>query len=295
MHQFGHAIPGAAEFLKFLMSDNIPFTLITNECRYTRIALQAKLQGILGVEVPKERIYTCANAARDFVAKSVASGWRGNIFVVGEEGMVVNVKSGLSGAEGCRVVTGTDDFDGHCDFVIIGTVVTGGPNDNWIQAERASDFLRKGAKLLYSNPDWFEVASDGSYKFGCPMPTIDLLMQTTGCSAYNLGKPNPWMLRCARDQLIRTILSPLGERASDFVRGTIDPKDFLFVGDSLNTDVRTAIENDIDAALVLSGTTTKDSLMKSSLQPNWVFDSIAGVHESLQEGKLVRGGRNHSF
>jgi ribonucleotide monophosphatase NagD (HAD superfamily) len=59
-------------------------------------------------------------------------------------------------------------------------------------------------------------------------------------------------------------------------------KDVLFVGDSINTDIRTAIENGIDCALVMSGTTTPEKLLASALQPNFVFPSIKELHETLQ-------------
>merc|ERR1719401_3024449 len=144
-------------------------------------------------------------------------------------------------------------------------------------AEQASNYLRRGAKLLYSNPDWYEVTAEGEYKFGCPMSVVHLLMQTTGCSSYNLGKPNPFMLRQAHRQLINTVLSPLSTAHRNFVNRRVDLSEVLFVGDSVNTDVRTAIENGIDAALVLSGTTSAEKLKLSALQPNYVFDNIEAL------------------
>ena len=44
----------------------------------------------------------------------------------------------------------------------------------------------------------------------------------------------------------------------------------LFVGDSLATDMQTSLENDIDCALVFSGTTTRDGLNRSPLTPTYV-------------------------
>eukprot|EP00928_Gymnodinium_smaydae_P036694 TRINITY_DN25610_c1_g1_i1.p1 TRINITY_DN25610_c1_g1~~TRINITY_DN25610_c1_g1_i1.p1 ORF type:complete len:403 (-),score=64.49 TRINITY_DN25610_c1_g1_i1:220-1374(-) len=296
LHQFGNEVDGAKDFINYLLTESVPFTLVTNECRYTRRSLQAKLNGILDVEVPLAQIYTAACSARDYFARVVASGWRGNVYVIGEDGLKDSVREALG--EGCRIISGKPgegEADEHCDFVLIGTVATGGPNDSWTYAERASVYLRSGAKLVYTNPDTHEVTETGEFKFGCPMPIVNLLMQTTGCSSYNLGKPNPFMLRRAHDQLVNTLLSRLSEVERTFVTGHVSFRDVLFVGDSLGTDVRTAIENDIDVALVLSGCTTREQLEKSALQPNFVFEDISALHKHMQEGKLTRDLRNHSL
>lgn len=297
LHQFGKPVPGAKEFLEALLSESIPFIVITNECRYTSTDLQGKLVDVLGVSVPTSQIYTAANSARDFFRHNVQRGWVGNIFAIGEPGLIKNLESGLKGSTG-RVVTSAnwpENQDVHCDFVCIGTVVTGGPNDSWVNAEHAASYLNKGAKLVYSNPDWYEVTSSGEFKFGCPMPSVNLLSQVTGCKAYNLGKPNPFMLRGAHKQLTDAILRPLSKTQRSFVQGQINAKDILFVGDSIDTDLRTAIENGIDAALVLSGTSSVASLTLSALRPNFVFDNIEKLHVAFQNGEMLKGTQNYSL
>lgn len=62
--------------------------------------------------------------------------------------------------------------------------------------------------------------------------------------------------------------------------------DCLFIGDSLGTDIRTALENGIDSALVMSGTTTPERLARSAVQPNFVFPSIRELHNALVSGVL---------
>jgi len=292
LHQFGMPIPGAKAFLEDLLRQEVPFCVITNECRYTKAKLQSKLKDILGVNLPLQQIYTAANAVSDFFARSCKNGWRGNILVIGEAGLQESVAEALADYPDCRMIPASEDDDSHCDFVCVGTIFTGGPNDSWTSAERASTYLKKGAKLVYSNPDWFEVTAAGAYKFGCPMPVVNLLMQTTGCSSYNLGKPNPFMLRQAHEHLVHAVLSPLSPNQRSFVQGHIDLSDVLFVGDSINTDVRIALENNIDVALVLSGTTTVDQLKLSALQPNYVFENIEALHTSLTDGSLGQGGRH---
>lgn len=295
LHQFGNPINGAKEFVADLLSKEVPFCVITNECRYTKAKLQEKLRHILEVEVPLGQIYTAANAVSDFFARAVANGWKGNVFVIGEDGVKEGVSEALAASPGCRMITNSSVGGEavHCDFVCVGTIFTGGPNDSWTGAEQASTYLKRGAKLVYSNPDFYEVTQDGSYKFGCPMPVVNLLMQTTGCTSYNLGKPNPFMLRQAHDHLVHAVLSSLSQTERSFGQGHVDLTDVLFVGDSINTDVRIALENNIDVALVLSGTTTLEALKLSALQPNYVFDDVKALHDALSRGDLSRGGRNN--
>jgi HAD superfamily hydrolase (TIGR01450 family) len=291
LHQHGNLIPGAGDFLEDLLEQSVPFTIITNECRYTGDALQEKLRNILGVKIPLGQIYTAANSVRDFFSRMVRKGWKGNVFVIGEDGLTENVRDAFAESES-RVITGQDYAGEHCDFVCIGTVITGGPNDKWTNAELASTLIRNGAKLLYTNPDWGEVTADGSYKFGCPAPIVKLLTQITGCSAYNLGKPNPFGLRRAHSQLVSSLLDSLSTAQRAFVSGNIEFSDVLFVGDSIDTDIRVAIENGIDSALVLSGTTTLSKLQTSALRPNYVFDCVSGLHAEFKRGGLQRGGGN---
>lgn len=127
------------------------------------------------------------------------------------------------------------------------------------------------------------------------MPIVNTLQHVTGCKAYNLGKPNPFMLRGANRHLVDTILQPLSETQRSFVQGQIDPKDVLFVGDSIDTDLRTAMENGIDAALVLSGTASVQSLAASAIRPNFVFNDIEDLHEAFVNGKLLKGSSNYSL
>lgn len=291
LHQFGKPIDGASEFLKTLVDEHIPFMVITNECRYTNAELAAKLKNILDVDIPPEQIYTCANSMRDFFIHTMETGWRGNVYCMGEQSLIDNVTEALSSNDECTVYSGADGLQEdvpYCDFVGVGTIRTGGPNDNWLGAERACAHLRAGAKLLYSNPDWFEITAEGGYKFGCPMPLINLLTQVASCSAYNLGKPNPFMLRRAHQKLIESLLLGVPISQRPFINGNILYKDILFVGDSLNTDIRVAVENGIDAALVMSGTTTEDMLPGSALRPNFKFEDIKQLHSAFENGSLVK-------
>jgi ribonucleotide monophosphatase NagD (HAD superfamily) len=60
----------------------------------------------------------------------------------------------------------------------------------------------------------------------------------------------------------------------------------MFVGDSLDTDMRTAMENGVDSALVLTGTADLERVRRSALVPSFIFDSIAHLHQALESSHL---------
>ncbi|KAF4738801.1 hypothetical protein FOZ63_017261, partial [Perkinsus olseni] len=150
-------------------------------------------------------------------------------------------------------------------------------SDNTRYVEYACSCVQEGARLLFTCPDYYEVTADGSYKFGMPMPAVETISKVTHASSYNLGKPNSHMLRMARQRLL-----------SQCSRGrTPGLGPVLFVGDSLGTDIRTAIENGIDCALVMSGCTDEQQLKRSPLLPNFVFASIKELMGAYGSGSLV--------
>ncbi|KAF4723441.1 hypothetical protein FOZ62_025775, partial [Perkinsus olseni] len=240
LHQFGKAIPGASEFMTTLNAGQVPYMLLTNECRYTTEELSRNLLSILGVSIPANQIYTAANSAADFFCRLMANGWTGVVYIVGEVGLISTVRQAFvkHGLPEDSVVTGDtrrSRSPKEIDYVLIGSV----HSDNTRYVEYACSCVQEGARLLFTCPDYYEVTSDGSYKFGMPMPAVETISKVTHASSYNLGKPNPHMLRMARQRLL-----------SQCSRGrTPGLGPVLFVGDSLGTDIRTAIENGIDCAL----------------------------------------------
>lgn len=214
--------------------------------------------------------------------------------MIGEEGLVSNVKEGVLGrfsrfffsplshhlpilpaykvAFKGRVYVNSEEVDALASpvsFVVIGSV----HNEHTRNSERAANFVEAGAKLLYTCPDMFDRDSNRKLSFGMPMPLVNLITLTTNCDAYNLGKPNPHMIRMALKKVLAD--SP-----------HLKWKDVLFVGDSIGTDIRTSIENGIDCCLVMSGTTTEEKLARSALMPNFVYPSVKELAEALRSGAV---------
>ena len=55
------------------------------------------------------------------------------------------------------------------------------------------------------------------------------------------------------------------------------PQDCVLVGDRLETDMVMGKKAGMAAALVLTGVTNRETLKRSDLQPDYVWDSIAEI------------------
>ncbi len=151
----------------------------------------------------------------------------------------------------------------HPNYVIVGE---GNPSNERIA--KAHELVEKGARLIATNPDnWCPV------KGTKPRPGAGALAAyleaSTGQRAYYLGKPNPYMFFRARRRLHG---------------GT---REVMMVGDTMETDIRGAIEIGLQACLVLTGSTKLADLANYVYQPTCV---MSGVDELLRE---LRSGRRH--
>lgn len=272
LHRCGVAVDGAAEFVRSLQSKGTPFLLLTNEDRYTNEQLATRLNNILGVSLMADDIYSSSNSAREFLLRLFRHGFDDSCYVVGEDGLFANVADAYKGAVRGRMYKNQEVVapDAKIAYVIIGCT----HEENTRNSERAAEYVRKGARLIYTCPDMYDVYHDGRFALGMAMPLVELLCKICNVTAYNVGKPNSHMLRMALRRLLANT--------------DLQWKDVLFIGDSLGTDIRTSIENGVDCALVLTGTTTPQALSQSALQPNFVFPSIKELHTAVSDGSMKR-------
>jgi len=287
IHRFGVPIPGGASLLSDLLADGIPFVILTNEDRYTNDALLERLHGILGgIQLDQQHLVTASNAAKAFFRKKLMRGWRGSVYVIGEEGLLSNLREAFEGYDDVCVITRQEELPAvaaNIDFVVVGSVYAASEaGSQYITSlERACAYASAGARVICSCPDDYEVNEAGDVKLGSPGPTVAALEAVTGRSSYAVGKPNPQMLWAAWSQML--------DHYRDQASG-LELSEALFVGDSLDTDIRTALEHRIDCALVLSGTTNRERLAASPLTPTLVFDSVAEIRTARSQGELTRGG-----
>lgn len=249
------AIPGAGELLEFLADRGIPFALLTNDGNNS-IEQKVRLLAAAGLEVSAEAITSSGHVLRD-VARELSLIGR-LCFVAGRLGEPCYAE-----AAGIRVTRRLEELD-RCAGVIIGeedfdweTVINGIVN---------YFITRPQAPLIVPNPDLYFPLGEGRLRMasGAVAALIRLVLQRHGTALRPLllGKPyRPIFRHCHRR---------LEQRA--YVR--LRRARVLMVGDSLLSDVLGARRFGYRSALVLTGATTFERLLSSSVRPELVFRRI---------------------
>ena len=129
------------------------------------------------------------------------------------------------------------------DYVIVGE----GRVLNFEMVERAHRQLANGASLISTNSDTW-CPTDNGPRPGCGA-IVALLESASGKKAYHVGKPNPFMMRAARKRI---------DLATDEV---------TMIGDTMETDIRGATDLGFRSILVLTGSSTRESMQDYPFAP----------------------------
>ena len=174
------AIPGAREFIERLRERALPFLVLTNNSRFTRRDLAARLRRS-GLEVPEESIWTSALATAHFLDSQRPGG---TAFVVGEAGLT----NALHDA-------GYTMSEQDPEYVVLGETRT----YSFEAITQAIRLIRLGARFIATNPDTTGPSPDG------PLPATGsvaaMISRAAGVEPYYVGKPNPLMMRSALNAL----------------------------------------------------------------------------------------------
>lgn len=229
-------IPGAAEFIAHLQNEEIPYLFLTNNSTYTPRDVVVKLKRF-GITTAVEHVYTSAMATAEFVSRQKP---HGTAYVIGEGGLLSaldNVHYAIS--------------DKLPDYVIVGE----GRVLNFEMVEKAHRLIAEGAGLISTNADTW-CPTDSGPRPGCGA-IVALLEAATGRKAYHVGKPNPFMMRAARKRI------------------GLSTDEVTMIGDTMDTDIRGATDLGFQSILVLTGSTTLESLAEYPFRPTHVVNSIA--------------------
>jgi NagD protein len=233
-----HMVPGADEFLAELRESGANYLVLTNNPMFTRRDLRARLHGS-GLDIPEDRIFTSAMATAQFVATQRPGG---SAYVIGEVGLTTALH------EAGYVLTERDP-----DYVVLGETRT----YSFEAITTAIRLIGRGARFVVTNPD-----ATGPSRAGV-LPAAGavaaLIERATGRTPYYVGKPNPLMMRSA--------LRAIGAHSETTV----------MIGDRMDTDVVAGLEAGLSTVLVLSGISTRDSVLQYPYRPTLVLDSVADL------------------
>ncbi|NMA20349.1 MAG: HAD family hydrolase [Lentisphaerae bacterium] len=231
-------LPGAKDFVNWLQKEQKKFLFLTNSSERSPRELSQKLAR-LGIEVDETHFYTSALCTAAFLASQKPNG---SAYVIGEAGLIQALyESGFS-------MNNVDP-----DYVVVGET----RSYNFEKIEDAVALIRKGAKLIGTNPDMTGPAERGIVPAtGALVAPIEM---ATRCKAYFLGKPNPLMMRIALKKL------------------QCRPEETVIVGDRMDTDIIAGIESELETVLVFSGVTRKEDLAHFGYAPSFMLEGVGDI------------------
>lgn len=231
-------LPGAKDFIKWLIDEKKDYLFLTNNSSYTPKELKQRLLR-LGLEVGEEHFYTSALATAAFL-KEQAPGC--SVYAIGEAGLIKALYD-----------AGISMNDVNPDYVVVGE----GKAYSLDSLTKATNLVLGGAKLIGANSDLTGPVDCGiAPACGALVSPIEL---ATGARAYFCGKPNPLMMR--------TGLRLLNCHSADAV----------MVGDRMDTDVISGLESGMSTVLVLSGVTSREELKSYAYRPTVVLDGVGDI------------------
>lgn len=244
-------VPGARSFVEALVGSGAPFIFVTNNSAPTPEDLSVRL-GHLGLPgLSARHFYTSALNTADFLSETHPGC---TVFVLGEGGLLTALHEQKIANDAI-----------HPSYVVVGEGAASGE-----KLAKAHSCIERGARLLATNPDnWCPVSAEET-RPGAGA-TAAFLEASTGRRAYYLGKPNGYMFHRARRKL------------ADMAGGT--PDQIVMIGDTMETDIRGAIESGLCAYLVLSGSTQLEAVGDYVFQPTRVLQSVADLVEEVQTGQ----------
>ena len=252
LYRENQLIPGARDFVKALISTGAPFIFLTNNSAPTAEDLSVRL-GHLGIPgLSPRHFYTSALNTADFLSETHPAC---TAFVLGEGGLLTALHEKKIASDAI-----------HPSYVVVGEGAV-----SLEKLAKAHTCVEHGARLLATNPDnWCPVSGEDT-RPGAGA-TAAFLDASSGRRAFYLGKPNGYMFHRAVRQLME-------------MTGGMRTEQVVVIGDTMETDIRGAIEAGLQAYLVLSGSTRMENVSDYVYQPTRVLASVADLVEEMTSGK----------
>lgn len=266
-------IKGADKVFNKLHSKSL---IVTNECRRTPHKIKEELRN-MGIETYDTPILT-AGTMTYYYLYDIISGNRSrdtiyNVLTVGEEGLL-EIMEELGELDNYNKITPSFidtalkknlEFKNNAryiNYLVIGTI----NNISIPLLSVINNYLKvfSNVKVLTTCPDMID---PGEGLFIMPNHLIHILNYNKKNSLvpYHTGKPNP-------------IVTKYIER---YFNEFDNEGDIVFVGDTLDTDIKLANEAFFKSILVLSGNTEYEDLKKSQITPDHVINSIDNLFQII--------------
>lgn len=234
--------PGLHEFFSLLHDRGIPYVLVTNNSSHTPQEYVTKLAG-MGITTTSDHILNSAEAAANYVG-SRSPGAR--VYAIGGSG----VTHALS-AHGLSVTQSIDTQE--ADYVVVGW----DRELSWQKLATATRLIHRGAIPIGTNPDrTFPMEAGLAPGNGAQLAALEA---ATGVEPIVVGKPERLLYEQA------------------MARMSTSPGATLMIGDRLDTDILGAAQLGMPTALVLTGISGRDALVRSPIRPTGVYDDLPAL------------------
>lgn len=233
---------GAVDFFRWLP---IPYAFATNNSTRTAQDYCQKLAR-MGIPATPEQVITSSVATAAYLAEQYPAGT--TAYVVGETGL----------QEALQAVGFTLIEDQQPALVVAGLDRT----LTYQKIATASHYIRCGAAFIGTNGDLTFPLPD---RFAPGAGSVLAAIQAgSGVAPQIIGKPERPMFEIALRQL-----------------GTA-PHETLMIGDRLETDIWGAGAIGMQTALVLSGISTENDIIRSEIKPDIVQENLAALLETMR-------------
>lgn len=249
------AIAGAVGTLQKLREQRIPVGYVTNNSSRRPETIAQQLGGF-GIHCEPAQIISSGQTGVELLAGMVRPGAR--VLVVGGEGLRVRVEEA-----GFELVANSD---GDPEAVIQGFA----PDVSWRDLAEAAYSIQAGAKWVATNSDWTLPQEKGLAPGNGTL--VSAVHTAVGQMAVVAGKPEPAIFETA----VR-------------VTGARNP---LFVGDRIDTDIVGANRAGIDAALVLTGVSTRKEVLgyRPEGRPKFILGSLEELMRPYPHPRPIKHG-----
>lgn len=234
---FGNKLAaGAKKIINELRAYGYRVFFITNNSSRTREEISIKLKG-LGIEVAAKDIFTSGYACAIFLSKLSK---KTKIFVLGSTGL-----KKLLLQMGLNLVVRPE-----CDYLVVGYDA----KFDYRKACFGLQAIQNGAKFIACNLDHNFPGDNGRIFPGCGAIVAFMTEASGRCPDFVIGKPKTYILELA---------------ASKFF---LKPKEIMFIGDSLETDI--AMASKFGSPSVLVSVSDKPRVGKILIKPSFNVTSL---------------------
>jgi len=235
MYKGTERIEAAADFIKNLQEQNIPYLFVTNNSSRTPAQVAKKLVDF-DIPAKEKQVFTTSQATANYIfeRKNDAS-----VYVIGEEGLFAAIEE-----------KGFHLAGDQPDFVVMGI-------DRSINYEKltvACLAVRNGAIFISTNGDIALPTERGLLPGNGSLTSV--ISVSTQTQPIFIGKPEAIIMEQA--------LKVLGTAKEET----------LMVGDNYDTDIVAGMNAGLDTLLVHTGVTTKDHLAGYDRMPTYSIDSL---------------------